>query len=125
MQYLLAIQNDESLPLPAPEVLQGLYDQVAQVDADMVSAGIWVFAAGLQPSDNSTVVRVQNGSATTTDGPFAETKEQIGGLWVINVPDLETAQVWAEKCAEACSAPVEVRPLTGRSRTYPTQPDTA
>ncbi|WP_433557196.1 YciI family protein [Pseudonocardia xinjiangensis] len=63
---------------------------------------------------------MQNGSATTTDGPFAETKEQIGGLWVINVPDLDTALAWAEKCARACSAPVEVRPLTSRTRTYPT-----
>lgn len=116
MQYLLAIQNDESLPLPAPEVLQGFYDQVAQVDAEMVAAGIWVFAAGLQSSDNSTVVRIQNGSTTTTDGPFAETKEQIGGLWVINVPDLDTALAWAEKCAHACGGPIELRPLTNMSQ---------
>lgn len=112
MQYLLAIQNDESAPLPDPKVLQGFYDQVAQVDAEMVAAGIWVFAAGLQSSDSSTVVRVQDGSTTMTDGPFAETKEQIGGLWVISVPDLDTALAWAEKCAKACAGPIEVRPLT-------------
>jgi hypothetical protein len=124
MQYLLAIQNDESLPPPSPEVLQDLYDQVAQVDAEMVAAGIWVFAAGLQPSGSSTVVRVQNGSTTMTDGPFAETKEQIGGLWVIDVPDLDTALAWAEKCAQACSGPIEVRPLTfdGATMRSPDQP---
>ncbi|WP_232667079.1 YciI family protein [Pseudonocardia sp. TRM90224] len=111
MQYLLAIQNDESLPPPTEEVLQATVDGVARVSDEMVAAGVWVFAAGLLPSDRTTVVRVDDGTTTMTDGPFAETKEQIGGLWVIRAPDLASALVWAEKCAEVCRGPIEVRPL--------------
>ena len=59
----------------------------------------------------ATVVRVQSGATTMTDGPFAETKEQLGGFWVIECKDLDEALAWAEKCAEACMNPVEVRPF--------------
>ena len=111
MQYLLAIQNDESLPVQTEEDLQATMDGVARVSNEMVAAGIWVFAAGLLPSDSSTVVRVHDGSTTMTDGPFAETKEQIAGFWIIRAPDLDSALVWAEKCAEVCQGPIEVRPL--------------
>jgi len=111
MLYLLAVQNDESVPLPTGEILQASFDRVGRVNTEMESAGIWVFAGGLLPSDSSTVVRVQNGTTTMTDGPFAETKEQLGGFWVIRVPDLDAALAWAEKCAEACDGPIEVRPF--------------
>lgn len=112
MQYLLAIQLDESLPQATREAMQqASHNPVRRVDDQMRSSGIWVFAGGLRPADSSTVVRVQNGTTTITDGPFAETKEQVGGFWVIRVPDLDAALAWAEKCAEACGAPVEVRPF--------------
>jgi hypothetical protein len=59
---------------------------------------------------------VVDGRTTITDGPFAETKEQLGGFWVISVPDLDAALAWAEKCTVACGAPIEVRPLDEASQ---------
>jgi hypothetical protein len=112
MQYLLSVQIDESVPQPTREAMQqASYDPVGRVNDQMRGSGVWVFAGGLLPSDSSTVVRVQNGTTTMTDGPFAETKEQLGGFWVIRVPDLDAALAWAEKCAEACGGPIEVRPF--------------
>ena len=65
----------------------------------------------LEPTHTATTVRVRNGKIITTDGPFAETKEQLAGFWVIEVDDLDAALAWAEKCAEACWGPIEVRPF--------------
>jgi hypothetical protein len=70
-----------------------------------------VFAGGLHPADTATVVRVQDGDVLTTDGPFAETKEQLGGFWVIQAIDLDEALRWAAQGAVACKNPVEVRPF--------------
>ena len=73
---------------------------------------MWVFAGGLHPANTATVVRVQDGGdVITTDGPFAETKEQLGGFWIITAPDLDAALEWSAKAAAACMAPVEVRPF--------------
>jgi hypothetical protein len=77
----------------------------------MRAAGAWVFAGGLLPADSATVVRIERGTTTMSDGPFAETKEHIAGFWVIKCADLDEALVWAEKCAAACMGPVEVRPF--------------
>ena len=93
-----------------------MFDRVGAVNDAMQSAGIWVFAGGLGEPENSTVVRVKDGATTMTDGPFAETKEQLGGFWVIRVPDLDAALAWAERCAEACGAAVEVRPFDDASQ---------
>jgi hypothetical protein len=70
-----------------------------------------VFGGGLHPADTATVVRVKDGEVLTTDGPFAETKEQLGGFWIIEAPDLDAALAWAAKGAAACAGPVEVRPF--------------
>ena len=70
-----------------------------------------MFAGGLHPSSTATVVRAQGGKVVTTDGPFAETKEQLGGFWVIQAQDLDAALAWAAKGSEACMRPVEVRPF--------------
>jgi hypothetical protein len=109
-QYLLAVQIDENAPTP-PADMQTAYDQVDRVNAELKSAGAWVFGGGLQPSESATVVRVVDGNTTMTDGQFAETKEQLGGFWVIRAADLDEALAWAEKCAAACMAPLEVRPF--------------
>ena len=77
----------------------------------MQAEGAWVFAGGLHEASTATVVRVQDGEVITTDGPFAETKEQLGGFWVIKAADLDAALAWAAKASEACMAPVEVRPF--------------
>lgn len=117
MLYLLSVQLDESVPESTRESMaQATYDPVGRVNDAMRSSGAWVFGGGLLPSDSATVVRVQDGATTMTDGPFAETKEQLGGFWVIRVPDLDAALAWAEKCAEACDGPIEVRPFDDLSQ---------
>jgi hypothetical protein len=76
---------------------------------------IFSVVGGLLPSHATTVVRPGNGTTTMTDGPFAETKEQLGGFWVIQCDDLDQALSWAEKCALACGCPIEVRPFNDGS----------
>jgi hypothetical protein len=107
-QYLLAVHIDES-DATTPD--EQAYQRVDVFNAELQAAGAWVFAGGLHPSAASTVVRAQGGSVVTTDGPFAETKEQLGGFWIVNAPDLDAALAWAAKGAAACGAPVEVRPF--------------
>jgi hypothetical protein len=116
MRYMLAVQNDESVPLPTGAEWDASLARVGVVNDDMQAKGVWVFAGGLRPSDSATVVRVRNGATTMTDGPFAETKEQIGGFWVIEVDDLDAALDWAQRCAEACGGPIEVRPFDDLSQ---------
>jgi len=110
-QYLLAVHMIEGEPIPAEEEIQKRYKAVDAFNAEVQSAGAWVFAGGLHPPETATVVRSQNGQVVTTDGPFAETKEQLGGFWVIQAADLDAALAWAAKGSEACGAPVEVRPF--------------
>lgn len=113
MHYLMGVRIDESeLPYPDAE-MEETFARVGAVNDEMKAAGVWVFGGGLRPSDSATVVRVDHGSTTVTDGPFAETKEQLGGFYVIEVDDLDQALAWAEKCAEACRVPIEVRPFEG------------
>jgi hypothetical protein len=111
MQYMLAVHSVDGAPQPSPEEMQTAFAQVDRLNAELQSAGAWVFGGGLLPPESATVVRVQAGATTMTDGPFAETKEQLSGFWVIRAEDLDEALVWAEKCAEACMNPVEVRPF--------------
>ena len=113
MHYLLGVQYDESVPVPTGAEWEASVARVGVVNDEMKAKGIWVFGGGLLSSDSATVVRVQDGATTMTDGPFAETKEQLGGFWVIEVDDLDGALAWAEKAAEACGCPIEVRPFDG------------
>jgi len=110
-KYLLAVQFDESAPWPPEEEFQAQQARTSAVTAEMQSAGTWVFVGGLVGSSATTVVHPGNGTTTMTDGPFAETKEQLGGFWVVQCDDLDQALVWAEKCALACGSPIEVRPF--------------
>ncbi len=113
MHYLLSVEHDQSGPRPSEAEFERTFGRVGVVNDEMKSRGIWVFAGGLLPYDSATVVRVQDGVTTMTDGPFVETKEQLAGFWVIEVDDLDAALAWAEKCATACEAPIEVRPFDG------------
>ena len=70
-----------------------------------------MFAGGLHPSTTATVVRINGGEVVTTDGPFAETKEQLGGFWVVQAADLDAALALGVRAAKSCGAPVEVRPF--------------
>jgi hypothetical protein len=110
-QYLLSVYMIEGQEPPPEETIQQMYRDVEVVNQNMKSEGAWVFAGGLHPANTATVVRQQGGEVLTTDGPFAESKEQLGGFWVIQAPDLDAALAWAEKATVACQAPVEVRPF--------------
>jgi len=110
-QYLLAVHTDYEQSPPPEEEVQRAYQAVDAFNAELRSSGAWVFAGGLHPPDMTTVVRTQSGRVITTDGPFSETKEQLGGFWVIKVPDLDSALDWAARGSTACGDPVEVRPF--------------
>jgi hypothetical protein len=110
-QYLLAVHMVEGDPQPSEDEIQQAYKDVDAVNAEMQRAGAWVFGGGLHPPATATVVKVSGGEVVTTDGPFAETKEQLGGFWVIKAGDLDEALAWAAKATRACRAPVEVRPF--------------
>lgn len=75
--------------------------------------GYWVFAGGLQPASTATVVDGQGETPVMTDGPYLETKEVIGGFWVIDAPDLDVALKLAAEGSKACRGKVEVRPFDG------------
>ena len=110
-QYLLSVHMVEGQPEPSAEEVQQMYKDVDVVNDELKKAGAWVFAGGLHPATTATTVRVQDGEVITTDGPFAETKEQLGGFWVIEAADLDAALAWGAKATQACRAPVEVRPF--------------
>jgi hypothetical protein len=75
--------------------------------------GYWVFAGGLQPASTATVVDGQGPAPVMTDGPYLETKEVIGGFWIIDAPDLDVALKLAAEGSKACRGKVEVRPFGG------------
>jgi hypothetical protein len=111
-QYMLAQHHDDLLDGSyAPEELDAIVKDVDAVVAEIQEAGGWVFGGGLHPSTSATVVRVENGEVLTTDGPYLETKEHLGGFCIIEADDLDAALKWAEKMAAACRLPVEVRPF--------------
>jgi hypothetical protein len=110
-QYLLSVWMVDGDPIPSEDVIQTMYADVDKFNEEVKSAGAWVFAGGLHPADTATVVKAADGDVVTTDGPFAESKEQIGGFWVIEAPDLDAALAWAAKGSAACRGPVEVRPF--------------
>ncbi|MDQ1373548.1 MAG: hypothetical protein QOJ09_886, partial [Actinomycetota bacterium] len=91
--------------------MQVAFKAVAELNTEIRAKGAWVFGGGLKPADIATVVRADNGEILTTDGPFAEAKEQLGGFWVIQAADLDEALAWAAKATVACAQPVEVRPF--------------
>ncbi|MDQ4068339.1 MAG: YciI family protein [Actinomycetota bacterium] len=110
-QYLLSVYIDESQEPPAADVMEKAYKDVDALNQEIKDAGAWVFAGGLHPSSTATVVKTSGDDVLTTDGPFAETKEQLGGFWIIQAADLDAALAWAAKATKACLAPVEVRPF--------------
>ncbi|MGX7728354.1 YciI family protein [Rhodococcus sp. 2H158] len=111
-QYLLSIYQPDGDP-PPPEFLDPIMRDVEAVDAEMRAAGAWVFAGGLHPPSTATVLRLEGDGILTTDGPYLEGKEHIGGFTVIEAPDLDAALEWGRKLARAITLPIEVRPLQG------------
>jgi hypothetical protein len=112
-QYLLSIYQPDDV-VPPPEVLTKVMKDVASLIGDMKQAGAWVFNGGLHPASSATVVRVSGEELLTTDGPYTEGKEHIGGFIVIRAADLDAALHWARKTAGAIRGlPIEVRPFQG------------
>jgi hypothetical protein len=113
-QYLLSVWHDETyeVDFSSPDA-QRRVGQVAAFNEELQRSGAWVFAGGLHPASSATVVRSGEGQVSMTDGPYAETKEQMGGFWVIEAPDLDAALELAGKAATASGEPIEVRPMQG------------
>ncbi len=110
-QYLMSVYYDEGAVRPTPDELAQITTAVDAVHTELQAAGAWVFGGGLHDPDTATVVRARGGHVLTTDGPFVETKEQLGGFSVIDVADLDAALAWAERMSEATTCAVEVRPF--------------
>jgi len=113
-QYLLSVYQPDG-PIPGPEVLGPIMDDLSALDAEMRSTGTWVFSGGLFPPSTATVVRAKGDEVLTTDGPYVEAKEHVGGFTVIQAPDLDAALEWGRKMSAASTLPIEVRPLQSDS----------
>ena len=112
MQYMLLIYGAESgFASMSEEALQKMYAGYMVVSKEMAEAGVMQGGAELKPVSSATTMRIRNGKVLTTDGPFAETKEQLGGYYLIDVPNLDEALKWAAKIPSALDGSVEVRPL--------------
>lgn len=110
-RYMLSVCYEAEATMPPPEELAAIGRAVDVVHADLQAEGAWVFGGGLHDASTATVVRVRGGEVLTTDGPFVETKEQLGGFSVVDVADLDEALRWAERLAAATTCPIEVRPF--------------
>lgn len=111
-QYLLSVWHDEDFVVDfSGDDMQRLAAQVDSFNKEVEAAGVWVFGGGLTPAASATVVRAGADGVSMTDGPYAESKEVMGGFWIIEASDLDAALAWARKAAAACEGPVEVRPF--------------
>jgi hypothetical protein len=110
-QYLISMYQPDGDAAPPPEVLGPIMQKIAGVREELKAAGAWVFAGGLHPASTATVVRMKDGDVLTTDGPYVEAKEHIGGFTIIQAADLDAALDWAAKYARITHLPVEVRPF--------------
>jgi hypothetical protein len=111
-RYLLSVVQPAG-DRPADDVLEKIMQDVEAVNDELRAAGAWVFAGGLHAPSTATMVRVHDGEVVTTDGPFAEGKEFLGGISIIQAPDLDAALGWAGKLTRATTLPIEVRPFVG------------
>ena len=109
-QYLLSVYQPDG-PTPPPETMDRIVADLDALNQEMRAAGAWVFSGGLHPPSTATVVRVQGGETLTTDGPFAEGKEHVGGFTIVQAPDLDAALEWGRRLAAATTLPIEVRPF--------------
>lgn len=93
------------------EVLEPMIRELDAINREMKAAGVWVFSGGLHDPSTATVARYNGNEVLITDGPFAEAKEFLGGLTIIDVPDLDAALGWAAKFSQVTTLPIEVRPF--------------
>jgi len=112
MRYLLMIYNEEvdfsTIPPEMRRAQTAAYDALT---AELRAAGGYLGGEALEPTSTATSVRVRDGETQTTDGPFAETKEALGGYYLVEARDLDEAIGWAAKIPGAQSGAVEIRPI--------------
>jgi hypothetical protein len=112
--YLVAIHHPDGYDGPLEG--EAMERDIDVLNEEMVAAGARFFAAGLEPAGNAKSLRAQpDGKVRITDGPYLETKEHIGGFWILKAANLDEALDWGRKAVVACRAPVEVRAFLGRT----------
>jgi hypothetical protein len=109
--YLLSVIQPFEEGTPPPDNLDEIMASLDVLNAEMKAAGAWVFAGGLHGPSTATVLRAQGDDVLMTDGPFAEGKEHLGGLTIVDAPDLDAALAWGRRLAQATTLPIEVRPF--------------
>jgi hypothetical protein len=112
-QYMLSVHHTTGVPLPdfsSPEV-QAAFEATGAFNEKLMASGNWVFGGGLEMPETATTVKAHDGDLLITDGPFAESKEFLGGFWVIEAPDLDAALALAQEASVACRETVELRPF--------------
>jgi hypothetical protein len=115
MQYLLLIYLEESRWKEVGDAeQQKIYQQYRDLVADLQKAGKYLGGHELQPTSTATTVRLRNGKKSVTDGPFAETKEQLGGYFLVEAKDLDEAMAMAARIPSATTGSIEVRPVVAR-----------
>ena len=112
--YLLSVHTSDQPAEPlTDEAVQRSQEAIGTLEAEMKASSALVLSGRLHGPDTATVVRVTDGKAITTDGPFLEAKEQIGGFYIIEAENLDEALGWASKTSAAINKPIEVRPFFG------------
>jgi len=112
-EYLLSVHHDYDTEFPSLEEMQPVFEAVDRFNQKVRDAGAWVFAGGLMPIQQATTVDNTGDAPIVSDGPYAESKEYLGGFWVIQAADLDEALQWAKEGSAACRGKVEVRPFQG------------
>lgn len=110
MQYLISV-IDGSSPAPGGSAVEDEETALDAFNERLEAEGHWVFAGGLGAPDSATVIDNRDGTGVVTDGPYAESKEYLGGFWIIEAPDLDVALKLASEGSKACNRKVEVRPI--------------
>ena len=109
-QYLVAIHRPDDYDASVEG--EAMMEEIHALNREMIAAGVRVFVAGLSPAPRAKSLRAQpDGKVLITDGPYLETKEHVGGFWVLETANLDEALAWGRKAAVACRAPVEVRAM--------------
>jgi hypothetical protein len=106
-QYLVAIHHPDGYDGALED--EAMHRDIDALNEEMAAAGVRVFAGGLTAARNAKSLRARDGKVLLTDGPYLETKEHIGGFWILEAADLDEALAWGRKAVVACRAPVEVR----------------
>lgn len=111
--YLVAVNIPDGYA-PEADEMAAIGRDVDALNVELEAAGVMVFGGGLLPASTTTTLRAQDdGEVLLSDGPYLETKERIGGFWVVTADDLDVALEWGRKAARACRVPIEVRPFEG------------